>query len=44
MSTLEDRVTLFREVFGMPEQATALIRDYEIKVEGAKQKFIDAGI
>ncbi|RXZ81031.1 helix-turn-helix domain-containing protein [Paenibacillaceae bacterium] len=44
MSALEERMTFFGDVFGMPEQAKDLIAQYETKVEAAKQRLIDAGI
>ncbi|WP_138755374.1 AraC family transcriptional regulator [Paenibacillus sinopodophylli] len=44
MSTLEERMTFFGEVFGMPEQAKQFIAKYATKVEAAKQRLVDAGI
>ncbi|WP_141501649.1 AraC family transcriptional regulator [Paenibacillus luteus] len=44
MSTLEERMTFFGEVFGMPEQAGKFITDYTTKVEAAKQRLVDAGL
>ncbi|GEB33168.1 hypothetical protein BPA01_27480 [Brevibacillus parabrevis] len=38
MSTLEERMTLFGEVFGMPEQAKEFIAQYETKREESSMK------
>jgi|GEM_PF-228998 len=44
MSTLEERMTFFGKLFGMPERAEELIEQYAVKVEAAKLRLIDAGI
>ena len=44
MSPLEERMTFFGELFGMPERAEELIAQYAAKVEAAKQRLVDAGI
>lgn len=44
MSTLEERMTFFGEVFGMPEQAKEFIAQYETKVAAAKERLMDSGI
>ncbi len=44
MSSLEERMTFFGEVFGMADRAKELIAEYAAKVETAKQRLIDSGI
>ncbi|MBP1994238.1 ABC transporter substrate-binding protein [Paenibacillus eucommiae] len=44
MSALEERMTFFGEVFGMPEQAKEFIAQYENKAEAAKQRLVDSNL
>jgi len=44
MATMEERMTLFGEVFGMDEQAKTFITQYQEKVEAAKQRLVNAQI
>ncbi len=44
MASLEERMTFFGEVFGMPERAEELIAEYNSKAEAAKQRLKEANL